>query len=66
VILSDLGATPQASFFEPDQPDEADRVTAAVDQLNMRYGLHTVYPGSIHDVRDQAPIPRRGVIVQRA
>ncbi len=57
VILSDLGATPQVSFFEPDQPNEAERVAAAVDQLNLRYGLHTVYSGSIHDVLDQAPHP---------
>ncbi len=55
VILSDLGATPQASFFEPEIPDAAERVTQAVDQLNLRFGLHTVYPGAIHDVRDQAP-----------
>lgn len=55
VILSDLGPTPRPSFSDPDIPHEAERVTDAIDQLNLRFGLHTVYPASIHDVRNQAP-----------
>jgi len=30
-------------------------VTDALDAMNVRYGLNTVYLGSIHEVRRQAP-----------
>jgi DNA polymerase-4 len=42
-----------------------ERLTEAVDRLNTRYGLNSVYLGSIHDVRREAygisfgPLPRR-------
>ncbi|MEK6397796.1 MAG: DNA polymerase [Terriglobus sp.] len=55
VVLFDLAATPQRGLFDPEAPAASERITSTVDQLNLRYGLNTVYPGSIHAVRNQAP-----------
>jgi len=56
VILTHLDTAPEPDLFAPDSQDsERARVTAALDSMNARYGLNTVYLGSIHDVRKQAP-----------
>jgi hypothetical protein len=36
-------------------PDARERVVPVLDKLNARYGLNTVYLGSIHSVRKEAP-----------
>ena len=55
VALCELEPDSQPDLFQPEEPVAAERVTTTVDQLNIRYGLHMVYPGSIHTVRQQAP-----------
>jgi hypothetical protein len=52
-----------ADLFGADAlPDARSRVVPAVDAMNARYGLNTVYLASIHDVRQEAParpVPER-------
>lgn len=60
VILTHLDTAPAPDLFssEPDGTERVDnraRATDALDTMNARYGLNTVYLGSIHDVRKQAP-----------
>jgi DNA polymerase-4 len=43
------------SLFRNEQKDARERVTETVDRLNARYGLNSVYLGSIHSVRREAP-----------
>jgi DNA polymerase-4 len=54
VGLGELSPEPLQNLFG-DLPDARERVTAAVDKLNTKYGLNSVYLGSIHDVRKEAP-----------
>jgi DNA polymerase-4 len=54
VALTGLTAEP-VSLFGNAGSDARERVTEAVDRLNTRYGLNSVYLGSIHDVRREAP-----------
>jgi hypothetical protein len=35
--------------------DSRARLTDAMDTMNTKYGLNTVYLGSIHNVRKEAP-----------
>ncbi len=35
--------------------NDRNRVTAALDHLNRRYGHHAVYLGAIHNARKEAP-----------
>lgn len=42
-------------MFAIPEPDARERVVSAVDEMNARYGLNTVYLGSIHAVRKEAP-----------
>jgi DNA polymerase-4 len=57
VSLTHLVAMLNLDLFSPADEvlEDRNRVTAAFDQLNRRYGHHTVYLGSIHNVRDEAP-----------
>ena len=56
VGLSHLDSEPMADLFGGDVvPDARKRVVSALDAMNARYGLNTVYLGSIHDVRREAP-----------
>jgi len=57
VVLTHLVTAPEPDLFapEPDSTDSRARVTNALDSMNARYGLNTIYLGSIHDVRKQAP-----------
>jgi len=57
VILTHLDTAPEPDLFapEPDCAESRARVTDALDAMNVRYGLNTVYLGSIHEVRHQAP-----------
>ncbi|WP_419805558.1 DNA polymerase [Terriglobus sp.] len=55
VVLADLRSAEQPGLFHTGTDEPADRVTQAIDGINQRYGLHTVYPGSIHAVRKEAP-----------
>jgi DNA polymerase IV len=54
VALTHLDIEPSPDLFGID-PDARERVVPALDTLNTRYGLNTVYLGSIHNVRKQAP-----------
>jgi DNA polymerase IV len=53
VGVADLAPEPVSLFEAP--KDRSERVTEAVDRLNTRYGLNSVYLGSIHSVRKEAP-----------
>lgn len=55
VGLTHLDTEPQADLFTVPAPDARERVVSAVDDMNARYGLNTVYLASIHDVRKEAP-----------
>ena len=57
MILTHLDTAPEPDLFapEPDCAVSRARVTDALDSMNARYGLNTVYLGSIHEVRRQAP-----------
>jgi DNA polymerase-4 len=57
VVLTHLDTAPLPDLFasESHGPDSRARATGALDAMNARYGLNTVYLGSIHDVRRQAP-----------
>jgi DNA polymerase-4 len=55
VVLTHLDNAPEADLFAPEPDVARARVTEALDKMNVRYGLNTVYLGSIHDVRKQAP-----------
>jgi DNA polymerase IV len=69
-MLTRLDTAPQPDLFAP-KPDSADssraKVTDALDSMNARYGLNTVYLGAIHNVRNQAPtrIPFEEPALQR-
>ncbi len=54
VALTGLTSEPPTGLFET-APDARSRVASSVDGLNARFGLNTVYFGSIHDVRKEAP-----------
>jgi DNA polymerase IV len=53
VGVCDLSTKPMSLFEEPKEKRE--RVTEVLDRLNARYGLNSVYLGSIHSVRKEAP-----------
>lgn len=57
VCLTHLTREPMPDLFSI--PDAAattkQKAVAALDEMNARYGLNTVYLGSIHDVRKEAP-----------
>ena len=55
VVLADLEPGGQPDLFHTGTDEPVDRITRAVDGINLRYGLHTVYPGAIHAVRKEAP-----------
>jgi DNA polymerase-4 len=56
VMLTHLDTAPVPDLFASEAHDtERARATNALDTMNARYGLNTVYLGSIHDVRTQAP-----------
>jgi len=58
VTLTHLDNAPEPDLFtsEPDgNIERRARATGALDAMNARYGLNTVYLGSIHDVKKQAP-----------
>jgi DNA polymerase IV len=57
VMLTHLDTAPEPDLFaaEPDGAESRAKVTDALDSMNARYGLNTVYLGSIHNVRNQAP-----------
>lgn len=50
-------AMPNLDLFFPadEELEDRNRVTAALDHLNRRYGHHTVYLGAIHSAREEAP-----------
>ena len=54
VALTHLDIEPSPDLFGID-PDARARVVPALDELNARFGLNTVYLGSIHGVRKEAP-----------
>jgi DNA polymerase-4 len=54
VGLVDLTGEPAQGLFES-LPDARDRVHGTLDELNSRFGLNSVYLGSIHEVRKEAP-----------
>jgi DNA polymerase-4 len=53
VGVSELTSEPVSLFTAP--KDARERVTDTLDRLNARYGLNSVYLGSIHNVRMEAP-----------
>ncbi|WP_263356678.1 Y-family DNA polymerase [Acidicapsa ligni] len=58
VALTHLDGAPSPDLFgiDPFQQESArERVMTALDSLNARYGLNTIYLGSIHEVRKEAP-----------
>ena len=55
VGLTHMDTEPQADLFSVAAPDARERFVSAVDEMNARYGLNTVYLASIHDVRREAP-----------
>jgi DNA polymerase IV len=57
VAVTHLMAMPNLDLFSPDDEEMTDRnsVTSAIDDLNRRYGHHTVYLGAIHGAREEAP-----------
>lgn len=54
VALIDLRPEPEASLFDSGM-EQDDRISIALDAINARYGLNSVYFGSIHEVRKEAP-----------
>jgi DNA polymerase IV len=58
VALTHLDLAPSPDLFGIDpfnEPNAKHRVVTALDTINARYGLNTVYLGSIHQVRKEAP-----------
>lgn len=58
VSLTHLDLAPSPDLFGIDpfnEPNAKQRVVTALDTINARYGLNTVYLGSIHQVRKEAP-----------
>ncbi len=55
VTLSHLDTAPYPDLFGFSGPTARDDLISAVDACNARYGLNTVYLGSIHKVRRAAP-----------
>jgi hypothetical protein len=58
VALTHLDLVPSPDLFGIDPFDERnpkERVVTALDTINARYGLNTVYLGSIHQVCQEAP-----------
>jgi hypothetical protein len=58
VALTHLDRAPSPDLFGIDpfnEPNAKQRVVTALDTINARYGLNTVYLGSIHQVRKEAP-----------
>ncbi len=43
---------------------KCETVSSTMDQINKRYGQHTVYLGGLHGLGDAAPT--RGSVLQRA
>jgi DNA polymerase-4 len=54
VGVCELTTKPMSLFEEPRQ-DKRERTIDVLDRLNARYGLNSVYLGSIHSVRKEAP-----------
>jgi DNA polymerase IV len=54
VGVTELGPEPGPGLWA-ESGDARERVTGVMDKLNARFGLNSVYPGSIHDVRKEAP-----------
>ena len=57
VALTHLDLAPSPDLFGIDpfnEPNAKQRVVTALDTINARYGLNTVYLGSIHQVRKEA------------
>ena len=57
VSLTHLLAMPNLDLFSTSDEmlEDRRRATSALDQLNRRYGHHTVYLGAIHGAREEAP-----------
>ena len=55
ITLTHLDTAPYPDLFGFNGPTARDDLISAVDACNARYGLNTVYLGSIHDVRKAAP-----------
>ena len=59
VFLTHLDGEPSTDLFGlgavPETADARRKVIAGMDAMNARYGLNTVYLGSIHDARKEAP-----------
>ena len=58
VALTHLDLAPSPDLFGIDPFNERnpkERVITALDTINARYGLNTIYLGSIHQVRQEAP-----------
>jgi len=52
----DLAPSPDVIGIDPfDERNTKERVVTAFDTINARYGLNTVYLGSIHQVRQETP-----------
>ncbi|ADW68566.1 DNA polymerase Y family protein [Granulicella tundricola] len=54
VALTGLTSEPPVELFET-APNARSKVVSSLDALNGRFGLNTVYFGSIHNVRKEAP-----------
>jgi DNA polymerase-4 len=55
VTLTHLDTEPYPDLFGFNGPTARDDLIGAVDRVNARYGLNTVYLGSIHNVRKEVP-----------
>jgi DNA polymerase-4 len=52
----DVASSPDLFGIDPfNERNPKERVVTVLDMINARYGLNTVYLGSIHQVRQEAP-----------
>jgi len=56
VILSDLVPTNETSYSLFSNEFKQDKLSTALDKINERYGMNSIYFGSMHDASESAPL----------
>ena len=56
VVLSDLTPIEETSYSLFSNEYKQDKLATAVDKINERYGMNSIYFGSMHDASESAPL----------
>lgn len=56
VILSDLAPINETSYSLFSNEFKQDKLATALDRINERFGMNSIYFGSMHDASESAPL----------